>query len=139
MLLRGAAVAGAGLFLCACNGLTVREATLSNNQTVAMVSTPGDGVSPPTNVVLIKDRHGNFVPVSTGYAQAPVTALFAGAMAGVAVGGGLAGAAALRKPDNVNAFSSGSTSFSTSSGGTAIGGSATALGGTAFGGNATSF
>lgn len=133
------------LALASCNSLTVREATLSNSQEVAMVSTPGDGVSPPTNLVLMKDARGRFVPISTGYAQAPVTALLAGALAGAAVGGGMAGAAALRRPDSTGVSvtalggSGGTGGIATGIGGTAIGGTAIGGGATAFGGSATAF
>jgi hypothetical protein len=91
-----------GLSLTACNHLSVQEAVLSTKQRVAMVSTSGDGVSPPTNAVFYEGRRGQFVPVATGFGQAPVPAFLNGAGAGIAIGlGNYAGARALR-PDNVN-------------------------------------
>jgi hypothetical protein len=91
-----------GLSLTACNQLHVQEAVLSTKQRVAMVSTSGDGVSPPTNAVFYEGKRGYFVPVATGFGQAPVPAFLNGAGAGVAVGiGNYAGAKALR-PDHVN-------------------------------------
>jgi hypothetical protein len=77
---------GLALVAGGCNGLTVREATLSNQQKVAMVSTTGDGVSPPATLVLLESERGQYAPVSTGFAQAPVSAALAGAGAGVAIG-----------------------------------------------------
>ena len=91
-----------GLSAAACNNIQVREAVLSTKQRVAMVSTPGDGISPPTNAVFYEGRRGHFVPVAAGFGQAPVPAFLNGAGAGIAVGiGNYAGAKAL-KADQVN-------------------------------------
>ena len=68
-----------------CNTITVRESVLSTNQRVAMVSSPGDGVSPPTSLVLFEERRGRYVPVAAGFAQAPVTAFLTGTGAGIAL------------------------------------------------------
>ena len=87
------AVSALGLVLAGCNTMTVREATLSTSQRVAMVSSPGDGASPPTNLVLLEGPTGQYVPVSTGFAQAPATAFIAGAGAGIAIAAGQYGAA----------------------------------------------
>ena len=67
-----------------------------------MVSTPGDGVSPPTNVVLLEERRGRYVPVATGYAQAPVTAFLTGTGAGAALGIGNYAAARAIRPDTTS-------------------------------------
>jgi hypothetical protein len=68
----------------------VREALLSTNQRIVMVSHPGDGVTPPTNVVLLEQSPGKYVPVATGFGTAPIPALLTGGVAGIAVGTGLA-------------------------------------------------
>ena len=57
-----------------------------------MVSTPGNSVSPPANLVLLSDRGGPYLPVATGFGPAPVPALLNGAGAGIALGAGIAGA-----------------------------------------------
>ena len=77
-----------GATLGGCAAINVHETTLSTNQKVAIVSSPGDGVSPPSSTILVAGRSGQFVPVSTGYAQAPVTAAISGATAGIAIGAG---------------------------------------------------
>jgi hypothetical protein len=107
-----------------CNGLTVREATLSNQQKVAMVSTAGDGVSPPATLVLLESERGQYAPVSTGFAQAPVTAALAGAGAGVAIGASTIAAARAIRPAVTNVSQSQSGASATGgSGGLASGGS----------------
>lgn len=84
-----AAIGGVGLILAGCNTMQIHETALSTNQRVAMVSTTGDGITPPTNLVLYEDRPGSYVPVTAGFAAAPVTAFLTGAGAGIAVGAGL--------------------------------------------------
>jgi len=127
MMRHGIVILSALAFLTGCNTMTVREGVLSTNQRVAMVSSPGDGISPPTSVVLFEHRRGRYVPVATGFGQAPVPAFLTGAGAGIAVG---LGAYAGRARNNVSNVFQGSASSQ------ATGGSAT--GGTATGGSATS-
>src|SRR3954453_20253607 len=122
-----AAVGALSLTLAGCNILTVREGVLSTNQRVAMVSSPGDGISPPTNVVLFEDKSGKYVPVSTGYAPAPVTALVAGAGAGIAIGAGTYGAARVARPAITNVIQRGASATGSSSTATATGGSASVV------------
>ena len=112
-----------------CNSMTVREGVLSTNQRVAVVSTPGDGFSPPTSLVLLENRPGRFVPVATGFAPPPVTSFLAGAGAGIALGVGTYGAARVARPVVSNVVQGGSA--------LATGGSAT--GGSATGGSAVSY
>jgi hypothetical protein len=121
MKYRIAALGALGLLTAGCNTVTVREELLSTNQRVAMVSSPGDGVSPPTSVVLFEHRRGQYVPVATGFTQAPVTAFFDGAGAGIALGAGVYGAARVAKPSTVSVVQSGGSA--TASGGSATGGS----------------
>src|SRR6476619_3650387 len=85
-----AALAACGVLLSGC--LTVEETYLSSNQKVAMVYSPGDSISPPTNLVLLANRHGQYVPVATGFGQAPIPAALTGAVGGMAVGAGIYGA-----------------------------------------------
>jgi hypothetical protein len=106
----------------ACNAVSVRETTLSTRQRVAMVSTPGDGVTPPTNVVLFEQRPGRYVPIAAGFAQAPVTSFLQGAGAGIAVGIGAYGA---KTKVSVQGTSSASSTGGTAIGGTGTGGSVT--------------
>lgn len=117
------AIAGLSVLTSACNGLTVQEAALSTRQRIAMVSSAGDGVSPPTTLVLMEDRPGRYVPIATGFAQAPVTAFVAGAGAGIALGIGTYGAGRAGRT-TVNSVIQASPS-SHSTGGSATGGSAT--------------
>lgn len=102
MRYQSAALAALGVLVAGCAQVNVSEAVLSTNQKVAMVSTPGDSVSPPTNLVLLSDRHGQYTPVATGFGQAPVPAFLSGAGAGVAVGAGIYGAAKVAKPQVTN-------------------------------------
>lgn len=110
--------------LAGCNTLTVREGVLSTNQRVAMVSNPGDGVSPPTSLVLVETHPGRFSPVATGFGQAPVTAFVAGAGAGIALGAGTYAAGRAIRPSTI------AVTGASAAGGSATGGSAT--GGTSF-------
>jgi hypothetical protein len=126
---RVTALAGLTLLTAGCNSITVREGVLSTNQRIAMVSSPGDGVSPPANLVLFEDRPGRYVPVAAGFAQAPATAFLTGAGAGIAVGIGLHGARS-----RVNTLVQGASSAQ-AAGGSATGGTAT--GGIATGGSVT--
>lgn len=112
------------LFASACNTMTVRESTLSTRQRVAMVSSPGDGVSPPTSVVLFEDRPGRYVPVAAGFAQAPVTSFLAGAGAGIALGIGTHGVKT-RVNTSVQGTSSAQSTGGSATGGTGTGGSVT--------------
>jgi hypothetical protein len=104
MRYQSTALAALGVLVAGCAQVQVNvsEAVLSTNQKVAMVSTPGDSVSPPTNLVLLSDRHGQYTPVATGFGQAPVPAFLSGAGAGVAVGAGIYGAAKVAKPQVTN-------------------------------------
>jgi hypothetical protein len=102
MRYQSAALAALGVLVAGCAQINVSEAVLSTNQKVAMVSTPGDSVSPPTNLVLLADRHGQYAPVATGFGQAPVPAFLAGAGGGIAVGAGIYGAAKVAKPQVTN-------------------------------------
>jgi hypothetical protein len=114
MLYQSAALAALGVLVAGCAQVTVSEAVLSTNQKVAMVSTPGDSVSPPTNLVLLADRHGQYAPVATGFGQAPVPAFLAGAGAGIAVGAGIYGAAKVAKPQVTNISNTSAGNISTS-------------------------
>lgn len=116
---RLAALCALSLFAAGCNTMTVRESVLSTNQRVAMVSNPGDGVTPPTNLVLFEEQPGRYVPVAAGFAQAPTTAFLTGAGAGIAMGIGLHSART-----KVNTIVQG-TSSARSMGGSATGGTAT--------------
>jgi len=102
MRYQNAALAALGVLVAGCAQVNVSEAVLSTNQKVAMVSTPGDSISPPTNLVLLSDRHGQYAPVATGFGQAPVPAFLSGAGAGIAVGAGIYGAAKVAKPQVTN-------------------------------------
>jgi hypothetical protein len=117
-----------------CTAINVRETTLSTNQKVAIVSSPGDGVSPPSSTVLVASRHGQFVPVSTGYAQAPVTAALSGAVGGMAIGAGNYAAARVLRPTQVNQVQTGGNVTGATA--SSQGASANASGGTGFGGSA---
>src|SRR4029077_10936911 len=86
---QNAALAACGFLVAGCAQINVSEAVLSTNQKVAMVSTPGDSVSPPANLVLLANPHGQYVPVATGFGPAPVPALLNGAGAGAAIGEGI--------------------------------------------------
>jgi hypothetical protein len=105
-----------------CNGVTVRETTLSTRQRVAMVSSPGDGITPPTNVVLFEERPGRYVPIAAGFAQAPVTSFLQGAGAGIALG---IGAHGVKTKVSVQGTSSAQSTGGTATGGTGTGGSVT--------------
>ena len=105
-----------GVLIAGCAQVRVSEAVLSTNQKVAMVSTPGNSVSPPTNLVLLADRHGQYAPIATGFGQAPIPAFLAGAGAGIAVGAGTYAAAKVAKPQVTNISSSNTGGTSTSSG-----------------------
>ncbi len=87
-----------------------------------MVSSPGDGVSPPTNVVLFEERPGRYVPIAAGFAQAPVTSFLQGAGAGIALGIGTHG---VKTKVSVQGTSSASSTGGTATGGTGTGGSVT--------------
>jgi hypothetical protein len=102
MWYQSAAIAALGVLVAGCAQINVSETVLSTDQKVAMVSTPGDSVSPPTNLVLLSDRDGRYVPVATGFGQAPVPAFLAGAGAGIAVGAGILGAAKTTKSQVTN-------------------------------------
>ncbi|KFG66822.1 hypothetical protein [Microvirga sp. BSC39] len=119
---RIAAVCLLGFLVSACNTMTVRESVLSTNQRVAMVSNPGDGVTPPTNVVLLEERPGRYTPVAAGFAQAPVTAFLNGAGAGVALG---IGAHGTKTRVSVQGTSSARSTGGSATGGTGTGGSVT--------------
>jgi hypothetical protein len=119
-VLRNAALAACGMLVAGCAQVKVSEAVLSTNQKVAMVSTPGDSVSPPTNLVLLANPHGQYVPVATGFGPAPVPALLNGAGAGVAVGAGIYGAARASKPSVTNNNTTTSTNSITQSGGSML-------------------
>ena len=125
MTYRFAALGIVGLLIASCNTLTVRETVLSTSQKIATVSNPGDGVTPPTTLVLLENGTGQYVPVSTGFAQAPITAFVAGAGSGIAIGTGLASA----RPavTNVSQVQSGSSAQATDG----AGGTAQAAGGSA--------
>ncbi|MBB3017154.1 hypothetical protein FHR70_000194 [Microvirga lupini] len=119
---RIALVCALSLLAVACNTMTVRESVLSTNQRVAMVSNPGDGVTPPTNVVLFESRPGRYEPVAAGFAQAPVTAFVDQAGAGIALG---IGAHGTRTKVNVQGTSSAQSAGGSATGGTGTGGSVT--------------
>ena len=89
--------------------LTVSEGRLSTNQRIAMVSSSGNGVSPPTNLVMYEAAPGHMVPVSTGFAQAPVTALMEGVGAAATLGAWNYGAARAIRPDRTTVSSNGGT------------------------------
>jgi len=108
------------LLIGACNSVTVRETTLSTRQRVAMVSSPGDGISPPTNVVLFEERPGRYTPIAAGFAQAPVTSFLQGAGAGIALG---IGAHGTKTKVSVQGTSSARSTGGTATGGTGTGGS----------------
>ena len=122
MRYRSAALSMVGVLVAGCAQISVGEVVLSTNQKVAMISTPGDSVSPPTNLVLLADRNGQYAPVATGFGQAPVPAFLAGAGAGIAVSAGIYGAAKAAKPQVTNISSTNvggntnSTNTSSSSG-----------------------
>jgi hypothetical protein len=78
----------AGALLAGCN--TIQEHTLSTRQRIVTINNAGDGVSPPTTVVLLERRRGVYEPIYGGHTAAPVTAFVAGAGAGIATGIGLA-------------------------------------------------
>lgn len=119
------AAMGALCFLATgCNTMTVREGTLSTRQRIAMVSNPGDGVTPPTNVVLFEERPGRYVPIAAGFAQGPVTAFLTGAGAGIALGIGTHGTRT-RINTSVQGTSSAQSTGGSATGGTATGGSVT--------------
>ncbi len=117
---RVAIVCALVLMVAGCNTMTVRETVLSTNQRIAMVSNPGDGVSPPTNVVLFERRPGRYTPVAAGFAHAPVTAFLTGA--GVALG---IGAHGTRTRVNVQGTSSARATGGSATGETGTGGSVT--------------
>jgi hypothetical protein len=102
--------------------MTVRETVLSTNQRVAMVSAPGDGVTPPTNLVLFEQRPGRYVPVAAGFAQAPVSAFLEGAAGGIAIG---IGAHGVKSKVTVQGTSSAQSAGGSATGGTGTGGSVT--------------
>lgn len=110
------------IIVSACNSLTVRESALSTRQRIAMVSSPGDGVSPPTNVVLFEERPGRYVPIAAGFAQAPVTSFLQGAGAGIALG---IGAHGTKTRVSVQGTSAAQSSGGSATGGTGTGGSVT--------------
>jgi hypothetical protein len=56
---QNAALAACGMLVAGCAQVNVSEAVLSTNQKVAMVSTPGDSVSPPANLILLAYPHGH--------------------------------------------------------------------------------
>jgi hypothetical protein len=118
MIHRFAVLSTVSLLVAGCNTITVRETVLSTNQRVAMVSAPGDGITPPTNVVLLEQQRGRYTPVATGFAQAPVTAFVAGAGAGIALGAGNYAAGRATRPSNISVVGS------SAQGGAAQGGSA---------------
>ena len=134
-----AALGALGLLLAGCNTMTVRETVLSTNQRVAMVSNPGDGVTPPTNLVLLEGKPGHFVPVAAGFGQAPATAILTGSAGGIAIGAGAYGAARVVRAPVTNVVQGGASAQA--NGGnltsTIVGGNslATATGGTATGGS----
>lgn len=67
--------------LAGCSSLMVEEAYLSSNQRVAVVTSRGDGIAPPTTMVLLEGQPGKYStlqPVATGFGQAPITAAVAG-------------------------------------------------------------
>ncbi|MDQ4060030.1 MAG: hypothetical protein M3145_02855, partial [Pseudomonadota bacterium] len=74
-----------------------------------MVSSPGDGASPQTNLVLLEGPTGQYVPVSTGFAQTPATAFIAGAGAGIAIAAGQYGAAKALRPSVTNVVQNGAS------------------------------
>jgi hypothetical protein len=113
---QNAAFAACGMLVAGCAQINVSEAVLSTNQKVAMVSTPGDSVSPPANLVLLANPHGQYVPVATGFGPAPVPALLNGAGAGAAIGAGIYGAAKVSKPSVTNNNTTTSSNSITQSG-----------------------
>jgi hypothetical protein len=116
------AICTLSLAVSACNTMSVRETVLSTNQRVAMVSAPGDGLTPPTNLVLFEQRPGRYVPVAAGFAQAPVTAFLEGAGAGIAIGIGTHG---VKSKVTVQGTSSAQSTGGSATGGTGNGGSVT--------------
>ena len=118
------AVVVVSVAVAGCNTMTVREGVLSTRQRVAMVSSPGDGITPPTNLVLFEDRPGRYVPVAAGFAEAPATAFLTGAGAGIAVGLGVRGTRS-RVNTVVQGTSSAQSTGGSATGGTATGGSVT--------------
>lgn len=110
------------LLAAGCNNITVQESVLSTRQRVAMISSPGDGISPPTNVVLFEEHPGRYVPIAAGFTQAPVTAFLTGAGAGIALGIGASGVKT--KVQGVSSAASHSSGGS-ATGGTGTGGSVT--------------
>ena len=113
---QNAALAACGMLVAGCAQVNVSEAVLSTNQKVAMVSTPGDSVSPPTNLVLLANPHGQYVPLATGFGPAPVPALLNGAGAGAAIGAGIYCAAKVSKPSVTNNNTTTSTNSITQNG-----------------------
>jgi hypothetical protein len=102
MLYQSATLAVLGALVAGCAQLNASETILSTNQKVAMISTPGDSVSPPTTLVLFAEKNGQYAPVATGFGQAPVPAFLAGAGSGIAVASGIYGAAKVAKPQVTN-------------------------------------
>jgi predicted small secreted protein len=102
----GAVLIAVGLLVAGCNHVAVGEGVLSTGQKVAMVSTPGDSVSPPSTAVLYQPRPGaQYVPVAAGFGQAPLTAFVTGAGAGIAIGAGIAA----HRPDVTNVSTTNNT------------------------------
>ncbi len=100
------------LFLClaiaasvlsgACSRLTITEGVLSNGTPVAAIETSGDGVSPPTTTIVALGPTGQVAPINTAASEGVVPSALKGAVAGIAVGAGTAGAGALLRPATTN-------------------------------------
>lgn len=76
------------LSLAACQTMSVNEARLPNGQSVAVVQTSGNGLTPSTTTVFAK--HGrHYVVVNGGVGQPILPAVFNGAVAGAAIGAGI--------------------------------------------------
>jgi len=98
------------LFLClaivasvlagGCSRLTITEGVLSNGTPIAAIETPGDGITPPTTTLVIADRNGGVTPINTAASEGVLPSALKGAVAGIAVGAGTAGAGALLRPAN---------------------------------------
>lgn len=83
-----------------CSRLTITEGVLSNGTPIAAIETPGDGVTPPTTTLVIADRNGGVTPINTAASEGVLPSALKGAVAGIAVGAGTAGAGALLRPAN---------------------------------------
>ncbi|TSC63162.1 MAG: hypothetical protein Athens041674_305, partial [Parcubacteria group bacterium Athens0416_74] len=86
----------------ACTRLTITEGVLSNGTPIAAIETQGDGVSPPTTTIVALGPTGQVAPINTAASEGVVPSALKGAVAGIAVGAGTAGAGALLRPSTTN-------------------------------------